>query len=120
MLNRSLTAGTKKTELKWSGIIDLDSHPELKEAVNQFTSDKGKTILYMIINVLIVIFALSVLIIGGFWLVYSRFYLGQVSAAMEIPIGIVYIIVPLSGLLISYYAIADFFSLRNKNKKLTV
>ncbi len=81
--------------------------------------DKGKTILSMIINVLIVIFATSVLIIGGFWLVYSRFYLGQVSAAMEIPIGVVYIILPLSGLLISYYAIADFLSLRNTNNKIT-
>lgn len=81
-------------------------------------SDAGKTILSMIINVLIVIFAVSVLIAGGFWLVYSRFYLGQVSAAMEIPIGIVYIIVPVSGLLISYYAVADFFSLRSMNKKI--
>jgi TRAP-type C4-dicarboxylate transport system permease small subunit len=82
-------------------------------------SDTGKTILYMIINALIVIFAISVLIVGGFWLVYSRFYLGQVSAAMEIPIGLVYIIVPVSGLIISYYAVADFIDLRSTIKRIT-
>jgi TRAP-type C4-dicarboxylate transport system permease small subunit len=45
------------------------------------------------------------MIIGGSWLVYTRLYLGQISAAMEIPIGYVYLIVPVAGLLICYYAV---------------
>jgi len=44
ILNRSFTAGTKKAELNWSAFIELDSYPELKEAVDQFTSKKGKII----------------------------------------------------------------------------
>ncbi len=44
ILNRSFTAGTIKAELKWSSFIDLDIYPELKEAVDQFTSEKGKII----------------------------------------------------------------------------
>jgi len=59
----------------------------------------------IIIDLLIIIFALAVLIIGGTWLVWSRFKLGQVSAAMEIPVGYVYMILPLSGLLIIYYSV---------------
>ena len=72
--------------------------------------EKGKAILNIIINSLIILFAISVLIIGGSWLVYTRFYLGQVSASMEIPIGIVYLILPLSGISISYFALDDLLS----------
>ena len=79
--------------------------------------DKGKACLSMLINMLILIFAVTVLIAGGSWLVYTRFYLGQISASMEIPIGLVYLIVPVSGLLISYYVIADIFELKNPVKK---
>ena len=44
ILNRSFMVGDQKSELKWSGFIDLDDNLELKEAVNQFTSGKGKVI----------------------------------------------------------------------------
>lgn len=53
----------------------------------------------------ILIFAIGVLIIGGIWLVYTRFFLGQVSASMEISLGYIYMIVPISGLLIAFYSI---------------
>lgn len=71
---------------------------------------RNNTLLSMLIEFFILLFAVSVLVVGGTWLVYTRFYLGQVSAAMEMPIGIVYSIVPISGFLISYYAINDFSS----------
>jgi TRAP-type C4-dicarboxylate transport system permease small subunit len=74
-------------------------------------NEKNNKILSMIIEVFILMFSVGVLLIGGIWLVYTRFYLGQVSAAMEMPIGLVYLIVPLSGMLISYYASSDFISL---------
>ncbi len=72
-------------------------------------SEHGKIVLSRVINLLIFAFAVSVLVAGGAWLVYTRFYLGQVSSTMEIPIGFVYLILPISGLLISYYAAYDFF-----------
>jgi TRAP-type C4-dicarboxylate transport system permease small subunit len=59
----------------------------------------------IIIHLVVIFFALTVLIIGGTWLVLSRFNLGQVSASLEIPIGYVYLILPLSGLLIVYYSV---------------
>lgn len=57
------------------------------------------------IYLLILIFAVSVMVIGGSWLVYTRFVLDVRSAALELQLGYVYIVLPLSGLLISYYAI---------------
>lgn len=44
VLNRSFIVGDQKAELKWSGSINLDDYPELKEAVNEFTSSKGKAV----------------------------------------------------------------------------
>ncbi len=79
--------------------------------------EKGNAYLSIIINMLILIFAFAVLIAGGTWLVYTRLYLGQISASMEIPIGIVYLILPLSGLLISYYAIIDIITIKSSIKK---
>jgi TRAP-type C4-dicarboxylate transport system permease small subunit len=57
------------------------------------------------IQLSILIFAIGVLIIGGIWLVYTRFFLGQVSASMEISLGYIYMIVPISGLIIAFYSI---------------
>ena len=69
------------------------------------TTGKKKAILMLAINFFILLFAVAVMIIGGTWLVYTRFYLGQTSAALEIPLGYVYMVLPLSGLFIVYFAI---------------
>lgn len=44
VLNRSFIAGKQKVELKWASSVNLDDYPELKEAVSQFTSSKGKAV----------------------------------------------------------------------------
>jgi len=59
----------------------------------------------MVINLLIVVFALSILVIGGFRLVYLTLYLEQTSANLEVPLGYVYLAIPLSGLLMTYYSL---------------
>ena len=56
-----------------------------------------------LIFLLIFGFALVVLIIGGIRLVYLTLSLGQLSASLLIPLGYIYLVVPLSGLLISFY-----------------
>ena len=57
------------------------------------------------IDVFVLLFALVVMVIGGGNLVYTTLYLGQLSSAMQIPLGYVYAIVPLSGMLIIFYCI---------------
>lgn len=59
------------------------------------------------INLLIVFFCITVLIIGGGNLVYVNFDLGQSSAALEIPLYTVYMVLPLSGILIIAYKINE-------------
>jgi len=58
-----------------------------------------------IIEIIMFLFALVVMVIGGGNLVYTTLYLGQISAAMHISLGYVYAIVPISGLLIMFYAV---------------
>ena len=57
-----------------------------------------------IIELLILIFAFLVMVVGGGNLVYTTLRLGQVSAAMHVPLGLVYAIVPFSGLLIMFFS----------------
>lgn len=59
------------------------------------------------INMLIILFSLTVLVIGGANLVYVNYLLGQTSAALNVPLSWVYTIVPLSGLLVIYYKIHE-------------
>ena len=51
------------------------------------------------------VFALTALVVGGSRLVFVTFYLGQTSAALQTSIGYVYLVVPLSGLFIMFYAV---------------
>ncbi|WP_340113015.1 TRAP transporter small permease [Maribellus mangrovi] len=61
--------------------------------------------LQIIINTIVGVFALFVMVVGGTWLVYTRFYLGVKSAALALPLGYVYLILPISGILVIYYVI---------------
>ncbi len=72
-------------------------------------SPKGKLKVNIVINILITLFALAVLVVGGINLVYITLHLSQLSSALQIPIGYVYLVLPLSGIFIMYYAIYDIF-----------
>ncbi len=62
-----------------------------------------KKALLIFIDVAILTFALFGLVVGGGRLVYISFHLEQVSAAMRLPLGWVYAVVPLSGLIMVHY-----------------
>jgi TRAP-type C4-dicarboxylate transport system permease small subunit len=70
--------------------------------------------LMVVIQVCILLFALTVMVVGGSYLVYTRFILGVKSAALELPLGYVYIVIPLSGLLIVYYSIYNLIHIYKK------
>ncbi len=59
------------------------------------------------INVLIISFSLVVLVIGGGNLVYVNYELGQFSAALNLPLSFVYLVVPLSGILVIGYKVNE-------------
>ncbi|NOX65689.1 MAG: TRAP transporter small permease [Chlorobi bacterium] len=68
---------------------------------------KVKGILEYVINISIFLFALFVMVIGGANLVSLTLYLKQISAALQIQLGYVYIVLPLSGLLIMFYTAVE-------------
>ncbi len=70
-------------------------------------SEKGKRNLSSLISLIIATFSLLALVIGGLRLVYITFDLGQNSPALQIPLAVVYLIIPVSGILIIYYKISD-------------
>ena len=72
-------------------------------------SGKPKRILNVFISVLVISFAALVLVVGGIRLVYITFTLNQISPALGIPIGYVYLVLPLSGLLMIVYGILEIF-----------
>nr|WP_136252039.1 TRAP transporter small permease [Ningiella ruwaisensis] len=61
--------------------------------------------LQVLLQLLILGFALGVLVYGGSNLVHLTLRLEQVSAALELPLGYVYLVLPASGLLISFFSI---------------
>ncbi|WP_291965123.1 TRAP transporter small permease [Maribacter sp.] len=67
------------------------------------TQKKLKTI----VTFLIILFVFFAFVIGGSRLVYISYVLGQQSPALQLPLAIVYLIIPISGLLIMYYKISD-------------
>lgn len=61
----------------------------------------------IIINLTILSFAILGMLIGGVRLVYITLVLEQLSPALKIPLGVVYAVIPLSGLLIIFYKVLD-------------
>ena len=81
-----------------------NQHLAINILANKLHGQKRK-ILQVAIHTIIVLFAVFVFLIGGTWLVYTRFHLGQISPALELPLGYVYLVLPLSGLFILYYSV---------------
>lgn len=57
------------------------------------------------IELVVVAFAVGVMVVGGARLVSLTLLLGQTSAALQLPLGYIYTVLPLSGALIAFYAL---------------
>lgn len=71
--------------------------------------------LQVLIHILVFFFALTVMVVGGIILMYTRFVLEVKSAALQLPLGYVYIVLPISGLIIMFYELFHILDLK-KNK----
>ena len=83
----------------------------------QRSPEKRKFKLELIISSIVILFAFFVLVIGGSWLVYTRFFLSVTSAAIGLPLGVVYLVLPISGLLITYFDIDNMYNMIKNNRK---
>ena len=83
----------------------------------QRSPEKRKFKLELLISSIVILFAIFVLVIGGSWLVYTRFFLSVKSAALGLPLGVVYLVLPISGLLITYFDIDNMYNMIKNNRK---
>lgn len=80
--------------------VAIDYIPSKFSKTNQFKVKKFVTWIIMI-------FAFFAFIIGGSRLVYITYILEQFSPALQIPLAFVYLVIPISGILIVYYKINE-------------
>jgi len=106
--------------LIWVGVLGAayvagrKEHLAIDILVQKSPPDRQRRLQFLI-HALILLFALFVMVIGGSSLVYTRFVLEVKSAALQLPLGYVYIVLPLSGLIIIYYEILHILHL-NKSR----
>ena len=77
-------------------------HPSIDFLVEKFSIERRKMIEYFI-DFMLTVFTIFVLLIGGLRLVYVTYILDQRSAATNLPIAIVYGIIPISGIFMLIY-----------------
>lgn len=98
----------------WVGILGAayasgkDMHIAI-DLLPQYLNEKNKKRLNIFVTTVIVLFVAGVFIIGGLRYVYISYSLGQTSAALKLPMWVVYSIFPISGILVIYYRIRNTF-----------
>jgi len=105
----SFTEELARFLLIWVGLLGASYASGKKlhlaiEVVVDRLSEKSRSGAEVIIQSLVFLFAFLVMVIGGIRLVTITLALSQISAALRIKLGYVYLVIPLSGLLIMYYA----------------
>ena len=66
---------------------------------------RKQALLTIVVNLLIFLFSGGVIVTGGMKLIGKTLATNQVSAAMQIPMGYVYLILPLTGIVMMFYAL---------------
>jgi len=125
----SFTEELARYLLIWVGLIAAGyvagrkMHLAIDYLVNKF-GEGIKRRIELSTNLIILLFALFVMVIGGFNLVSLTVYLEQISSALQIQLGYVYLAVPISGLLIIFYTVVNISELYNNpnsnNEKIMV
>ena len=96
----------------WVGVLGAayvagkNQHVSIDVFAKKLSTERQKT-LFNVVNIIIILFALAALVIGGTRLVYISKILGQHSSALQIPLAYVYLVIPISGILVIYYKISD-------------
>lgn len=70
-----------------------------------YLSEKNNLRLQVLVSAIVSLFVLAIFILGGLRYVFISFKLGQTSAALELPMGYVYLVLPLAGVIIIYFKI---------------
>lgn len=96
--------------LIWIGLLGasysyfVKAHLGIDVLTSKLSGTK-KMVSEILVAAIVFLFALFLLVIGGWRLVDLTFTLKQISAVMGIPMGYVYLVLPLTGILFMYYSV---------------
>ncbi len=76
-------------------------------AIDMLSKKLGISQIDRLVGLVTAIFALTVMVIGGSRLVAIILDLNQLSPSLRVPIGYVYLALPISGLLIVFYSVVQ-------------
>ncbi len=118
----TLTDEVASFSLIWLGLFGAAyaTGKELHLAIDLIPSkiiQRSPTLFAGIVAIAVLVFALLVMVIGGIRLCWITYTLDQRSAALEVPLAYIYLVVPISGLLIVYYSV-DIFLKKQRMTKL--
>lgn len=96
--------------LIWIGVLGSSYALRTKshlgiDLIAQKANQKRKDTINLIVYTIIILFSFFVMVIGGIYLVDLTLSLNQISAALGIKMGYVYLVLPLSGALMIIYAL---------------
>jgi TRAP-type C4-dicarboxylate transport system permease small subunit len=87
------------------------------DVLKQKLPERKRRRIEILINGFILLFAVLVMIIGGIYLVNLTFDLHQISAALQLKLGYVYLAVPLSGVIMVLYSLLNIAGLMKNGKE---
>ena len=117
----SFTEELARYLLIWIGLLGASyvagrkMHLAIDVVVNRFFGRVRRLTEYLI-EVLIFVFAFFVMVFGGIRLVIITLMLNQISAVLRIKLGYVYLVLPLSGLLLMFYSLLFLAEIYKKQK----
>jgi TRAP-type C4-dicarboxylate transport system permease small subunit len=122
----SFTEELARYSLVWTGILSAAyvAGQKMHLAIDLLPlklTGKKRIYLELVIQTLILAFAVLVMLIGGLRLVDITLTLNQISAALQIRLGYVYLVLPISGAIIAFYSVYFIYEqlivLKTKTKK---
>lgn len=108
----SVTEELARFLLIWVGMLGAvyayrtNSHLGLNLVLDKM-SEKPKKFTLALIQVLVIVFSALVLVFGGYELVDLTLELKQISAALSVNMGVVYAVLPISGILLILYSLVN-------------
>lgn len=98
----------------WMGLLGAaylfgkQEHMRMSFLVDKL-SKKNKDKMDLLAEIFVIIFAVTVLVFGGFKM--SQLSMGQLSSSLQIPMGYVYLALPLSGIITLIYSVLNIYSI---------
>jgi TRAP-type C4-dicarboxylate transport system permease small subunit len=107
--------------LMWIGLLGAalvagqKMHLAIDILTNKIRSRSKQVMIDKFVQIMIAFFALCVMIIGGGRLMYVTLILDQNSASLNIPLGIVYTVLPISGIFIVLYSMIEILNAKTSS-----